>query len=258
MTFIAPLLVEFPSPGTPGQIPAYRPTSRTKKHNAAIPLPVDGRMIMCPAPCSVVEGAVADGVAGLVTAGAAAEVGARSMCTEPFRPGLISQWWEGDRASDLPPLPLLRLRLRHLCGGGEDEAGEEIGVVEVVVGDEVQLGAGEDRAFHGRADQRATRRCRLEEEPVIADEGDHLVLDVDRVLAEHLAGRDAAHAAQLVEDEIEELPARSHTRLQRILDTRVKEPTYRRAPASAARSSSDTRAASLRAVHTSRSMTTNS
>src|SRR5690606_15758913 len=97
--------------------------------------------------------------------------------------------------------------------------------------------------LHGRADQLPARRRRLEEEPVIADKGDDLVPDVDRILPEHLAGRDAAHAAQLVEDEIEEFPARSHTRLQRISDTRAKEPTYRRAPAPAARGGSDTRAA---------------
>ena len=105
---------------------------------------------------------------------------------------------------------LLRLRRRQLARGDPDQLGQPSALVETVLDEEVELGAGVRRRLDHVADERPPAGRRLHEQLVVADQGDHLVVAVDGELAEHLALPDLPGVAHLVAHVLDELDVGAH------------------------------------------------
>ena len=95
-------------------------------------------------------------------------------------------------------------------GGGADQGGDPVAVLEGVLDEEVIFGTGVGRGFDGSVDERAAGGGGFDEELVVADEGDDLAVAIEGEFAEHFFEGDVAGASHLVREKINEILVCSH------------------------------------------------
>lgn len=118
---------------------------------------------------------------------------------------------------------MLRLRLGQRLRRDAQQPRQRLALVDQVGHLEMRFRARIRRPHRGvRPEQRAAGVGRLDEELVVADQRDDLGVQVERVLAEHLAVGEGAEAVELVGEVVDEGAVGGHGRIRALAAVGVK------------------------------------